>query len=924
MNFLKVNKTYAVVDLETTGTSLDGSQRIIQFACVLVEDGKIVNQFNTLINPYQHLSNEVKRVTGLKDKDLKTAPSFDEVAGTIYALLQETVFVAHDIHFDYRFLNLELQRVGYPALELLGIDTLQLAQILLPTQISYRLGHLTHALKIRHDNPHHADSDAYVTAKLLLILLDKIKQLPKELLVTLSGLGQELIYDTGLCFKWELDKRIGKEVLANDLLQVEGLILKRPHFETGPKLSLNYPQTDQEKRQQFAGVIDFRPEQVKLMDDLYDFSHSQEKYFLAQAPTGLGKSLGYLYPATYWALNGRKVVIAVPTNSLQEQLVADSIPVIEELIGQLRVVVLKGNQNYLNLEKFWHSLKQEQTMYARLLQLKILVWLTQTQTGDLSELNLLNTEGFISRVKHQGIGGLDQTSPFFQVDFVRRQEIAVKNADIIVTNQAYLINHASEFASLEATLILDEAQHLIDLAANYNRQVIDLDAIKIWADSLAVKMQSQTSLSFDQLVATGFLTDYNYQQLLRQLRVIDHGIMDVRSRLIQYFYQYNQANEVYIPLNKLRGFIKAHLGEIKQIGIAFEKFSQLNAKLERAFRVAVQKQALTRDEATLLLDYFNLVDRLNHELAQWQQLDLNTLEAKDEQGLTWLSLNQKQSHAHLRINFGLLEGKNYLATKLYQQFFQVILIGASVFTEKTQAYVLDQLDLPAQIKLHSYVGAFDYQKQAQVLVASDAVGVTQSGYSKYLAQMIYQLVTAVPKQTMVLFNSLEMIDAVYQELNATDLRASREVLAQGIHGSINKIKKRFTLSRSKNSVLLATGSFFEGIDLPKDKLEMVIVTRLPFTPPDSIYNQVRYQRVKQAGQNPFSNLALPEAIIKLKQAFGRLIRTPDDRGVFILLDSRFVTKRYGREFMQAFPEDCPPKLVTSQALVQSLKDFWQK
>ena len=120
MKILKASNTYAVVDLETTGTNLDGSQRIIQFACVLVEDGQIVNQFSTLINPLRPLSPEVEKLTGLKQKDLKKAPSFDEVAASIYALLQGTIFVAHNIQFDYRFLNLELERVGYPALELKG------------------------------------------------------------------------------------------------------------------------------------------------------------------------------------------------------------------------------------------------------------------------------------------------------------------------------------------------------------------------------------------------------------------------------------------------------------------------------------------------------------------------------------------------------------------------------------------------------------------------------------------------------------------------------------------------------------------------------------------------------------------------------------------------------------------------------------
>lgn len=924
MKSLKASNTYAVVDLETTGTNLDGSQRIIQFACVLVEAGQIVNQFSTLINPLRPLSPEVEKLTGLKQKDLKKAPSFDEVAASIYALLQGTIFVAHNIQFDYRFLNLELERVGYPALELKGIDTVQLAQILLPTQLSYRLGDLGKALKIEHEHPHHADSDAYVTAKLLLLLLAKLRELPRDLLVTLNKLAGELVYDTGACFKEALAQKDETEILDADLLQVAGIILKRPHFQSGAKLTMTYPLTEQEKRQQFTEIIDYRSEQVRLMDDIEEFSHSKARYFLAQAPTGLGKTLAYLYPAAYLALGGQKVVLAVPTNTLQEQVLTTSIPIIEQLVGKLRVVTLKGSQNYLNLEKFWQSLRQAQGKYTRIVQMKILVWLSQTETGDLTELHLLKTkDSFFEQISHQGIEGLDKTSPFYQVDFVRRQEVATKNADIVITNQSYLLNHANDFASLGALLILDEAQHLIDLAASYNRQVLDLDAIKILADSLLVKMESQVSLSFEQLVATGFMTRYSYQQIKHYTQVIDHSVMDVRSRLIQYFYRKEAGNEIYLSNNKLRGFVKAHLGEIKQIEFAFEKLLNLNSKLEGEFIQASRKQALTQEEEGLLLDYFTLVTSFNKELSQWSQLDLELIETKQNKGITWLSLNRSQANAHLRLNFGLLEGKDYLATNIYQKFAKVILLGASVLTPKTKSYVLNQLDLPADLKIHTYKSQFNYRKQAQVLVARDAPTVDQLEYSQYLVQTINQIVTESPRQTMVLFNSLEMVAKIYQGLVELGLTAKRDVLAQGINGGVNKLKKRFALSQTKDSILLATGSFFEGIDLPEDKLELVIVTRLPFTPPDSLYNQVRYQRLKAAGKNPFSVLALPEAIIKLKQAFGRLIRTKNDRGVFVLLDSRFVTKRYGSEFNQAFPKECSLQVVLTKQVVKEVKDFFE-
>ena len=110
------------------------------------------------------------------------------------------------------------------------------------------------------------------------------------------------------------------------------------------------------------------------------------------------------------------------------------------------------------------------------------------------------------------------------------------------------------------------------------------------------------------------------------------------------------------------------------------------------------------------------------------------------------------------------------------------------------------------------------------------------------------------------------------------------------------------MNQSQTAILLATGTFFEGIDLPEKLLELLVIVRLPFQAPNTLFNQVRYERARQVGDDPFTTLALPEAVLRLKQGFGRLIRTPNDRGAFVLLDSRILTKRYGKEFKQVFPD----------------------
>ncbi|KLD57336.1 hypothetical protein WP50_34570, partial [Lactiplantibacillus plantarum] len=165
---MKPNTTYAVVDIETTGTSVKDGDRIIQIGCAFVKNNKIINTFATDVNPLTTVPAVIENLTGISNARVRKAPPFDDLAGTVYSLLQGTVFVAHNVNFDLPFINSELQRVGYPELPIQAVDTVSLSQILLPTASSFRLRDLSHLLAIDHNHPHSADSDAIATAQAVI------------------------------------------------------------------------------------------------------------------------------------------------------------------------------------------------------------------------------------------------------------------------------------------------------------------------------------------------------------------------------------------------------------------------------------------------------------------------------------------------------------------------------------------------------------------------------------------------------------------------------------------------------------------------------------------------------------------------------------------------------------------------------------
>lgn len=917
------NQTFAVVDLETTGTKMDGTNRIIQFSCVLVQNRKIVNTFNTLINPLMAIPADVQNLTGIHEKDVRHAPLFDDVAGTIYALLQDTIFVAHNIQFDYRFLTAELERVGYPELDLKGIDTVQLSQILYPCLSSYRLQDLSATLKISHERPHQADSDAIVTAKLLIQLMDQIHQLPNSLLEQLESMGKALLFETGMLFTAELQQRTVETSHNSNLIQVGKITLRRPRkFD------------DHEPRQpilkSWPSSYEKRPQQLKLMKDVAaQMRHGKFQAFF-EAPTGTGKTLGYLLPAAYEVQYGHRFLISTTTNTLQNQLIDQEISQLEHFLPfKVNVVSLKGSQHYIDLDKFAHTLDQPQSDYTRLIQMRLLVWLMQTETGDMDELNFTVQQlPLFDEITHHGIKGLNQESPYYKYDFMHRRADEMKNADFVITNHAYLIKHAAEFADEHRTLIVDEAQQLVTTTLQSNNQVMDFDAIKILADTLLVKMESQVSYSFTNLMEQRLITKAEYQKILQKVQVIDHTIPEFRDAMLHRFIksqQIAQIIEIPVRLKKIRGFIKEHINQYHKVQNAIRFLEKRNPKLYQHFIELLDQQRLDSQSFSLFKAYFKLSNELLTKLKNWNRLALENLEKTADSLLMWLSYPQFQNGAHLRFHFGLMESQTFLKNEVYLFFNQILFFSGSYFTPQTYQYFVNQLGA-ADSKHFKYQSAFDYEHQAKALLVKNAPDVNQQSpndYAKYLSEQIIQICQAQHRQTMVLFNSNEMVEKVYDLLCDDGRMQSWQVLAQNVTGTAERLKKKFQSVQNVPQLLLATGVFWEGVDLPAHQLEILVIAKLPFQAVQSPYNQIRYQRDEQHGGNSFNDIALPEAVMRFAQGIGRLIRTRQDHGLIITLDSRIISRSYGKKFINAFPEEMPIKVLNAEHLATEITNFFK-
>ncbi|EFO67305.1 exonuclease, DNA polymerase III, epsilon subunit family [Lactobacillus iners LactinV 09V1-c] len=213
---------FAVVDLETTGTQIKQHDRIIQFGCAIIKDRKITKTYSFLINPEKTIPRAVENLTGISNQEASKAQTFSFYAKKIQEILENTIFVAHNINFDLPFLNYELINAGLSPFAGKAIDTVELAQIAFPTIPSYKLQDITNTLHIKHANPHRADSDALVTAKMLLKIIEKIEMLPTATLNSLTSMSRGLLRNTYYIFSQvSTYARQEKRPLNNDLIQIK-------------------------------------------------------------------------------------------------------------------------------------------------------------------------------------------------------------------------------------------------------------------------------------------------------------------------------------------------------------------------------------------------------------------------------------------------------------------------------------------------------------------------------------------------------------------------------------------------------------------------------------------------------------------------------------------------------------------------------
>jgi predicted DnaQ family exonuclease/DinG family helicase len=864
---------FVAIDLETTGMDPERDSIIEVGAIRFSLDGDLGESFASLVALERPLPPEIARLTGIQPEELAAAPPLGEVLTHLERFVGDAWIVGHNVAFDLEFLEGASLRPPSPS-----IDTAELASLLRPTTPSYALQRLIVELEAASLRPHRALDDATAAALLCGALLRGARGLNVETLEGAFALAPLIGEGIAFFFEHALQERARVAFSEPPLTPAE-----RPRAGDGSALEADIRAIFAPDGPLASAFVAYEPraEQV-LMAEAVDQTFRDGGALVVEAGTGTGKSLAYLVPALRATRRGRRVVISTYTLNLQEQLVRKDVPqLLDGLDIDARAVVLKGRQNYL-CPRRWHLLRATaQTPEEARLALKTLVWREATRSGDRGELHLSPEEALLWR----RVCAQDETCTARRCASVRggcyleKARKAAEEADVIVVNHALLLSDArgaSRLLPAAPLLVVDEAHHFEEVAAKVFGVRLEAEGLRRALRAVAHGPLPQLlagSAHAPQVAAVREEAERGAAAIAETFAALSLLVPPAEARGYEDRLRVTDATRstqewlaVELAAERLRDALAgtAAAGERLVVNVG-----DLDGAADPAMEMAVAVRALRDTEAA--------IGRAVHTYRP-SEICWLTLDAGDEP-----VLQTEPAHA------GALIARH--VTERTQ---------AAVFTSATLAvagsldFALDRFglgDRAASLRLGS---PFDFRRQALLVVPSGLLDPYEPGFVDQLADTIAAITRALEGRTLVLFTAHTMLEAVRERLPSALEGTDVIPLAQGVDGSRRQLLDLFALGRA---VLLGTASFWEGVDLPGDVLRCVVIAKLPFPVPDDPVMAGRAERY----DDPFLGYHLPVAALRLRQGFGRLIRTRGDRGAVVLCDSRVDTRAYGEVLLSSLP-----------------------
>ncbi|ANF97417.1 ATP-dependent DNA helicase DinG [Paenibacillus bovis] len=936
---------FAVLDFETTGTQ--SSDDIIQVGLAVIDHDLTITQvYSSMVKPGGKIPPFITGLTGIRNEDVADAPELDDVMLEMIPLLEDAVLVGHNVAFDLGFLQRALDRTGYLPFTGRVLDTMDFLRVFFPNLPSYQLSMVSSSLGFEHDRPHQADSDALATAYVFLKCLEELDGLP---LITVQRLA-ELFDNQDSDLGWYFDGvRMQREAQpAQDLDEhrfYRQLALKVGDWmdipsaeearEGMPLADVSFDEFLEQVKDNLRKLLpdyEEREPQNQMFDEVVR-ALTDEKHLLIEAGTGTGKSLGYLLPSIYHSVkNSERVMVSTHTINLQEQLRERDVPLLTQVIPfAFRAAVFKGRQHYLCLRKFEHKINTKEFQSPKedvLIAAQMIVWLTATETGDDEELNMGNRGGdFWETVASDTDSCLGRACPWFRQCFYHRAKHEAGAADVVITNHSKLftdIKAGHQLLPAYEHLVIDEAHHLEDVAGKHlgmHMKYFTLvhPMLRLFKDSktgqLAILRQQLGSSGSERGMEWAIAIDNLYPELTDvkedwdKLSELLFALLPQRSDAAPG--EAAQFTLRLLPQKKPDEWAEiAELENRIHIGLSqiIRKGEQVMNKIKESDEV-LDSDGLVTDVSGLFKDLTGVRDDLRHFI----KLD-------SEDTVYWYEANGNYRSKSLQMYAVPVDVSQQLKEHFFDKKKSIVLTSATLSIDKNFQYMIEQLGLKEaeqQGKLNTSMleSPFNYREQSLVLIPRDFPSVKGSVGDEHFVSMLARSLADAAEATrgrmLVLFTSYRMLKQVYEPLKEKLSQSDIAVFGQGVDGgSRTKLTRRF--QDHPACVLLGTSSFWEGVDIPGEALTCLAIVRLPFQPPNHPLVEAKSERLKKEKKNPFMKLSVPQAVIRFKQGFGRLVRTANDRGIVLIYDTRVIESYYGKHFLYSLPGPKMEHMPTQQ------------